>query len=584
MIKHQLLRHKSKIIAFLSFIFNFLLLSLPLLSQAFLQENRVMVSSNTNMLGFMISIYENALLFVIIAFLLYLISLPNVKKSLEISIKIVIFLLFLFNSANFYIQLEFNQNINSENVAKYGSYLVEYMTQTYPIIYILIAFLIVGYLFFLFVKKTYISCSKTGLYVAFSTILTTIFLCFSWTHNDTSRMDVVKMISKKKFTFSSNNYKDYSPEFIKNFSYQEETNCHHSDEQSPNIMILMIESFSQQQSKFFSGIHDWTPNIDKIAQNNLAFTNFYANGTETEKAQISMLTGRIPVKASSTFFHPFDGLFNVQDSLPKILKKHGYYTQYLTTADLNFSKTGEWVASLGFDYFEDSTNSFYDKYDKFSFKAAPDKALFSRVLDRIDSHKGKPLFTYIKTVSTHRPFTHPETKLESEEGVFRYSDREIGIFFDQLKKRNFFEDSILIIVGDHHKMEPPTQEEIKHFGPIRSQSKVPLIVVSKSTKPQIISEQFQQTDIYNSFKNLVSDQSCTSKWLGDIFERKYHPQYIAFKHESIYYPITIFEENKTYHIHLDADDSWVSDSGQLNATSKNDILNKIHSMRINTLK
>jgi len=230
---------------------------------------------------------------------------------------------------------------------------------------------------------------------------------------------------------------------------------------------------------------------------------------------------------------------------------------------------------------EDSSNSFYDNYEKFAFKSAPDEALFLRVLDRLKTLKEKhPTFTFIKTVSTHSPFINPDNKKSSEEKTFKYSDKEIGKFYSQLQKQNFFDDGIMIILGDHRKMATLLKEEVDKFGSINAKSQVPLILISKNKKPGIVTQQFQQVDIYNSLKNLISNESCSSPWMGDIMATNISPKYVAFKHSSQYYPVTIFEKIQNYQVHLEAEDSWVKSKNMPKEKIENEILGKIHSLRL----
>lgn len=97
----------------------------------------------------------------------------------------------------------------------------------------------------------------------------------------------------------------YSEEFVKKViaetSYKDTKFCRKHKPQRKNIIILMVESLSSYQSKFFSGINNWTPHIDSIAANNLSFTNFYANGFTTEDALIAVLTGVLPFYAPAIY-------------------------------------------------------------------------------------------------------------------------------------------------------------------------------------------------------------------------------------------------------------------------------------------
>ena len=48
-----------------------------------------------------------------------------------------------------------------------------------------------------------------------------------------------------------------------------------------NVIIILTESLSSYQSKFFGGLSDGTPRIDRIAEESLAFTNHHSNGYNT---------------------------------------------------------------------------------------------------------------------------------------------------------------------------------------------------------------------------------------------------------------------------------------------------------------
>ncbi len=50
----------------------------------------------------------------------------------------------------------------------------------------------------------------------------------------------------------------------------------------PNVILIVLESFSVYHSRYLSGLHNFTPNLDRLMQENLVFTNFYANGATSE--------------------------------------------------------------------------------------------------------------------------------------------------------------------------------------------------------------------------------------------------------------------------------------------------------------
>lgn len=69
---------------------------------------------------------------------------------------------------------------------------------------------------------------------------------------------------------------------------------------------------------------------------------------------------------------------------------------------------------------------------------------------------------------------------------------------------NFFDKGMLIIVGDHHAMVPLKHKEIGMFGSAKASAMVPLIVSYGGRIQHLYNQQYQQIDIFNSLKGLVS--------------------------------------------------------------------------------
>jgi phosphoglycerol transferase MdoB-like AlkP superfamily enzyme len=375
--------------------------------------------------------------------------------------------------------------------------------------------------------------------------------------------------------------KQYSDKFKKKIIAEDDLICKDKNDKvgkKVNIILLMIESLSSYHSKYFSGINDWTPNLDKIAKKNISFKNFFANGFTTEDAEISLLTGKFPIFKPESFTGgggiSFNGFFNVENSLPKILKKYNYSCEFLTTADLSFANTGKWADSIGFDYIEGDKHSYYNNFKRFNFNAAPDEALYHRVLNRVNHYKNNNnFFIFVKTVSTHNPLIHPKTGSKDEEAVFKYADKQLGLFYKKLKSLNFFDNGVLIIVGDHHSMTPLKREDIKVFGYDKAVAMVPMVVSFGDKINKVYDDYFQQVDIYQGIRNIVSDRICFSKWVGDIFAG-ISAKYIIHKRGDRRNIITVFEKEKIYSVKLDGD------STNTLKYKNEEIINKINAVRI----
>jgi phosphoglycerol transferase MdoB-like AlkP superfamily enzyme len=542
--------------------------------------------TGTRLFGAMQVFLNDAIIYSTVMLLFYLSYLSRIPYVASIILRALAFLMLSLYVVDLYVITNFNTHLVITDAIKFSSYSLKYIQQIYHGKgFILLTIMIVGVGFvasFIFSKYKYKNNSIHRYAIVMILSLYFIFLfaaagnskyVHSWVYKNVIDYNLMVLSEAKK----------YSDEFVSDFSFEEKEYCYSKLPEKRNIILLMVESLSSYQSNYFSGIKNWTPNLDVIADKNASYKIFYANGFTTEDAEISLLTGQLPIYRPSSYTDgggtSFNGFFDIEMSLPNIFKKQGYVTEFLTTADLSFQNTGHWAKSIGFDYIEGHEHSYYKKWDRFHFKAAPDEALYNRVLDRIKHNENNKHFTFIKTVSTHHPFINPENKHKSEAEAFKYADRQIGLFYNQLINMGFFVNGILIIVGDHHSMVPLKNEEIEMFNSLKAAAKVPMIVSYGDKKPSIENEQYQQIDIFNSLKGLVSNTQCYSNWTGDILGRK-PAKYIAHRRGDNRNIISVFSGEKDYLVMLNGDNSRLITDEHVDKKTQELIIKKINAVRI----
>jgi len=382
--------------------------------------------------------------------------------------------------------------------------------------------------------------------------------------------------------------RQYSPQFINEFQYKENKLYSLNKKQKPNLILLVVESLSSYQSKLFSGVRNWTPSLDSIAIKNIAFTNFFSNGFCSEDGSNTLLFGEFPIFPPGNFT---DGggitgylkldIDVINNGLPIKLKKQGYHTEFITSFDLSYKDMHNWARSIGYDYIEGVEHEFYNNWPRYQYNAAPDEALYQRVLGRIRSQNSKPYFLSVFTITSHHPFTNPENGKNSEAEVFKYVDKQIGYFYRQLEKNNFFENGILLIVGDHHAMVPLKKEEIEIFGYSRAPAMIPLVIATENLNPTIITKYHQQLDIYNSLSQINLDSTYYSSWVGDIFsDGMIGPDYIVHRRGDNRGIISIFTPEQDYRVKLDGDNTKIVAGTASSDEIRSEIINKINWERI----
>ncbi|MDR0676195.1 MAG: sulfatase-like hydrolase/transferase [Elusimicrobiota bacterium] len=231
------------------------------------------------------------------------------------------------------------------------------------------------------------------------------------------------------------------------------------EEKNYNIVILLMESMSAEMLGVFGNNLGLSPNFDKLAEKGILFTNFYSNGHRTNIGISSTLCSYIPLVGNSIMSR-VEGQQYIP-SIASILKEKGYSTIFIYGGDLKFDNMFGFLKQKGFEKVI-GVNDFDD--DKILNKwGASDEYLFERTIKEIDelASLDNPFFTMALSLTNHPPYTIPDTdfgeriKTNSEfndsYNTFKYMDYSLGEFFNEIEKKDYFENTVFIILGDHGK-------------------------------------------------------------------------------------------------------------------------------------
>ena len=333
-----------------------------------------------------------------------------------------------------------------------------------------------------------------------------------------------QIVNTLTYNYKYNRRPEYSDEYLQGALQELNVNdkslaCISGRNLKSDIIIVMMESLSSYQSKKFSGLNDWTPNLDTIASDGIEINNFLANGFRTDLGLISTITGRWPIIPASASAEPYDAFYGIADALPRRLRSHGYQTSVISGSPLNFLKSKEWLQSIGFDETIGPDMNLDMRQRGDTLKAVFDDDLYDYVLHKI-SRSNLPFFQLVVTISSHPPYLNPLTGKAGEEEAFRYADHSFHQFYKKLRDINYFDrGGILMVMGDHRALVPISVNERKIFG-ASAAARIPLIIFGldemqislRGTKGY-----FQQSDIPPSIEYLLSDQACFRVHQTNIF-------------------------------------------------------------------
>jgi len=219
----------------------------------------------------------------------------------------------------------------------------------------------------------------------------------------------------------------------------------------PNILFLVLESFSGFLIGPLGGDSLVTPEFNRYVKEGIFFTQFYASGTRTDKAMPAILNGYPAQPAQSIIKEPKKS--QSLPSLVRILIENGYRSSFWYGGEIDFANFNSFVIGSGFQSIITKDN--FDKKDYNSKWGVHDHVLFSKLRDSLKSVK-EPFLNVVLTLSSHEPFDVPMDPVFAGNDNFTryrnsvfYSDKCLGEFLDWAKGTSWWKNTLVVLVADH---------------------------------------------------------------------------------------------------------------------------------------
>lgn len=256
-------------------------------------------------------------------------------------------------------------------------------------------------------------------------------------------------------------------------------------EKKRNLIYIFSESMESTNVSKENGGHvekSYIPNLEKLALNNINFSNGVGVGgalqfdnTSWTMAALIAHTSGVPLKLSidtNSYKNYSDSLPGVY-SLGDILRDNGYNNYFMIGSDAEFGGRKDYFEKHGdyiiYDYYYAKYTELIEK-DYYVWWGYEDKRLFKHAKEKIlEAAKSDIPFNFtILTVDTH--FTDGYMDSSCKE-VFdtKYanslycSDQKIYSFVKWLMKQDFYEDTTVIISGDHLTMQSNFYEDLGNY-------------------------------------------------------------------------------------------------------------------------
>ena len=261
----------------------------------------------------------------------------------------------------------------------------------------------------------------------------------------------------------------------------------------PNILLIILESFSANTISVTGGEKEVTPNLNRLSEEGVLFTNMYANSFRTDRGLVSILNGYLAQPTTSIMKYPAKS--QTLPSLAHSLGKEGYTSDMLYGGDINFTNMQSYFFGSGYSRIVSDKD--FPITERLSKWGANDDVTFDYLLQDMKNRDtgGARWMTTFLTLSSHEPFEVPYHRLEHLYlNSVAFTDSCLGNFIDQLKVLPIWKDLLVIMVADHGFRYPDT---LKDYEPSRYH--IPMLWIGGAIKnPARIEAYCNQTDLVST--------------------------------------------------------------------------------------
>lgn len=331
-----------------------------------------------------------------------------------------------------------------------------------------------------------------------------------------------------------------------------------------NVIYLHLESIQTFLIDYELHGEEVTPFLNSLTEeaNTLYFDNFFHQTAQGKTADAEFilensLYGLPQGSAFSTKGH------NTYQAAPAILGQQGYTSAVFHGNKGSFWNRDEIYKSFGFDAFFDS--SYYEmNEDQLADYGLKDKPFFEQSIPLLESLP-QPFYSKFITVSHHYPYhmneeeatiaphTTGDKSVDTYFQTARYADEALKQFFDYLKESGLYDNSVIIMYGDHYgisdnhrkAMSKVLNKKINDFESASLQ-RVPLFIRVPGIEGGTMHQYGGQIDLLPTLMHLLGIDTKQYVQFGSDLLSEGHDQLIPFRNGDFVGPTVTYTGGKFY--------------------------------------
>ncbi|MGP7819476.1 LTA synthase family protein [Niallia sp. 01092] len=315
-----------------------------------------------------------------------------------------------------------------------------------------------------------------------------------------------------------------------------------------NVVYISLESLQSFIIDYKLNGQEVTPFLNSLTKdkNTFYFDNFFhqTGQGKTSDAEFMMDNSLYGMSQGSVFVNKAQ---NTLQAAPAILKTKGYTSAAFHGNYKTFWNRNEMYKSIGYDKFFDA--EYYDmspgKIKNYGMKDIP---FFQESMPLLEGLK-EPFYTKFITLSNHHPFEMDEGDTDFPAGDFgdtvvndyfksaHYLDESIKLFFDQLKEAGLYDNTMIVMYGDHYGISENHnsamakvmgEDEITPLLNAKLQ-RVPLFIHVPGVEGKVVSKYGGDVDVMPTVLHLLGVNTKDYLQVGSDLLSKDHRETIPFR-------------------------------------------------------
>jgi phosphoglycerol transferase MdoB-like AlkP superfamily enzyme len=232
----------------------------------------------------------------------------------------------------------------------------------------------------------------------------------------------------------------------------------------PNIVLLILESWTGDVIESIGGTAGITPNFARLQSDGFMFTQIYSSGRRSPEGIAALLAGypALPQITAVDFPEKTKHLPTITQHLAAV----GYHTSYYYGGYSEYGNILAFVVGNGFDRITDGSalarrskeilngGTFHEG----KLGVHDEHSLQVHIADL--AREPQPFFSALFTLSTHSPYDHPLQnalnhldlpQMDFLNSVY-YADKCLGQYFDSARTQAWYGNTLFVLVPDHSRV------------------------------------------------------------------------------------------------------------------------------------